>query len=276
MSEGGNTRERDTFEESVEEVRELMASADLEEDAEDIESRGAALLGNRRQVISLALAVILMVIAIYVVFPKVVGVGDAVGELDEATWYWLVIALGFNVVRFLAYSSLFRGVLSGEGDDEVNRRLDFRASYQITMAGFAATILFSAAGAGGVALTYWALRKAGMERRRAACRMVAFMVLLYTVYLASLLIFGVLLRVGALSGERPIAGTIVPAAIAGGALVILGFVALLPGDFERRMAAFRRRRKLRALATGPATLATGVRTALTYIRHPTRSASAIV
>ncbi|MEA2367786.1 MAG: putative heme transporter [Thermoleophilaceae bacterium] len=276
MSEGGNTRERDTFEESVEEVRELMASADLEEDAEDIESRGAALLGNRRQVISLALAVILMVIAIYVVFPKVVGVGDAVGELDEATWYWLVIALGFNVVRFLAYSSLFRGVLSGEGDDEVNRRLDFRASYQITMAGFAATILFSAAGAGGVALTYWALRKAGMERRRAACRMVAFMVLLYTVYLASLLIFGVLLRVGVLSGERPIAGTIVPAAIAGGALVILGFVALLPGDFERRMAAFRRRRKLRALATGPATLATGVRTALTYIRHPTRSASAIV
>jgi uncharacterized membrane protein YbhN (UPF0104 family) len=269
-------RERDTFDESVDEVRELMASADLEEDAEDIESRGAALLGSRRQVISLALAVVLMVIAIYVVFPKVVGVGDAVGELDEATWYWLVVALGFNVLRFLAYSSLFRGVLSGEGDDDVNRRLDFRASYQITMAGFAATILFSAAGAGGVALTYWALRKAGMERRRAACRMVAFMVLLYTVYLGSLVIFGVLLRVHVLSGETPLAGTIVPAGIAGGALVIIGLVALLPGDFERRLAAFRRRRKLQALATGPATLATGVRTALAYIRHPTRSASALV
>jgi uncharacterized membrane protein YbhN (UPF0104 family) len=269
-------RDRDTFDESVDEVRELMASAELEEDAEDIESRGAALLGNRRQIVSLALAVILMVIAIYVVFPKVVGVGDAVGELDQASWYWLVVALGFNGVRFLAYSSLFRGVLSGEGDDQVNRRLDFRASYQITMAGFAATILFSAAGAGGVALTYWALRKAGMERRRAACRMVAFMVLLYTVYLGALLIFGVLLSVHVFSGENPLAGTIVPAAIAGGALVILGLVALLPGDFERRLAAFRRRRKLQALATGPATLATGVRTALNYIRHPSRSASALV
>jgi uncharacterized membrane protein YbhN (UPF0104 family) len=270
------TTEGDPFEESVEEVRELMASAELEGDAEDIEQRGAALLGNRRQVITLIVAVVLMVIAIYVVFPKVVGVGDAVGELGDATWYWVAIAVAFNLVRFVAYSSLFRGVLSGEGDDKVNRRLDFNSSYQITMAGFAATILFSAAGAGGVALTYWALRKAGMERRRAASRMVAFMVLLYTVYLGTLLLFGILLQTGVFSGERPLAGTTVPAAIAGGVLVLLGFVALLPGDFERRLAAFRRRRRLRALATGPATLATGVRTALDYIRHPSRSASALV
>jgi uncharacterized membrane protein YbhN (UPF0104 family) len=270
-------RERDTFDDSVDEVRELIASAELEEDAEGIEERSAALLGNRRQMISLLLAVVLMVIAIYVVFPKVVGIGDAIGRLGDAHWYWIAVALAFNVVRFLAYSSLFQGVLSGEGREvEVNRRLDMRASYQITMAGFAATILFSAAGAGGVALTYWALRKAGMERRRAACRMVAFMVLLYTVYLASLVVFGILLRTGVLHGEEPVAGTIVPAAIAAGALVLLGLIALVPGDFERRLATFRRRERLRALATGPATLATGVRTALAYIRHPARSASAIV
>ena len=268
-------RERDTFEESAEEVRELMASAELEEDAEDIESRGAALLGSRRQVITLVLAVTLLIIAIYVIFPKVVGVGDAVGELDRATWYWVAVAIAFNVLRFLAYSSLFRGVLSGEHTESVNERLDMRASYHITMAGFAATILFSAAGAGGVALTYWALRKAGMERRRAACRMVAFMVLLYTVYLLTLVVFGVLLRAGVLHGEHPVGGTIIPAAVAGGLLVILGLVALLPGDFERRLSAFRRRRRLRAAATGPATLATGVRTALAYMRHPWRSASAI-
>ena len=62
--------------------------------------------------------------------------------------------------------------------------LDWRESYQITMAGLAATRLFSAGGAGGIVLTYWALRKAGMERRQSACRMVAFLVLLYIVYLA--------------------------------------------------------------------------------------------
>ena len=106
------TTERDTFDDSVEEVRELMASADLEQDAEGIEQRGAALLQNRRQLVMLLLAVILMVVAIYVVFPKLVGVSDAIGKLGDATWYWVVVAVAFNGVRFLSYTSLFSGVLS--------------------------------------------------------------------------------------------------------------------------------------------------------------------
>ena len=97
--------------------------------------------------------------------------------------------------------ALFRGVLGGTRDDDVHRRLDLRASYQITMAGLAATRIFSAAGAGGIVLTYWALRKAGMPRRRAACRMVAFLVLTYFVYLVALVVFGVLLRTGVLHGD---------------------------------------------------------------------------
>ena len=51
------------------------------------------------------------------------------------------------------------------------------------MAGLAATRLFSAGGAGGIVLTYWALRKAGMPRKETAARMVAFLVLLYAVYM---------------------------------------------------------------------------------------------
>ena len=77
------------------------------------------------------------------------------------------------------------------------------ASYQITMAGLAATRIFSAGGAGGIALTYWALRKAGMPRRRSACRMVAFLALMYCVYLFALVIFGVLLRTGRAAGRQP-------------------------------------------------------------------------
>src|SRR5207248_3966418 len=134
----------------------------------------------------------------------------------DATWYWVPVACAFNVVSFVAYTALFRSVLGGrsvENDDKIKRRLDTRASYEITMAGFGATILFSAAGAGGVALTYWALRKAGMERWRTACRMIAFLVLLYSVYLFSLIVFAVLLRTHVMSGEAPVAGTIVPAGI---------------------------------------------------------------
>jgi uncharacterized protein (TIRG00374 family) len=176
---------------------------------------------------------------------------------------------------------LFRGVLGGRDDDEVRRRLDVRASYEITMAGFAATVLFSAAGAGGVALTYWALRKAGMRRRRAACRMIAFLVLLYSVYLLSLIVFGTLLRVGVLPGDAPLSATIVPAAIAAGLLVILALMALIPQDFERRMETMKEREARFArfagrLATAPAVFARGVRTAIAYVRHPTRSLGAIL
>ena len=38
------------------------------------------------------------------------------------------------------------------------------------MAGLAATRLFAAGGAGGIALTAWALRRAGMDRRTVAGR----------------------------------------------------------------------------------------------------------
>ncbi len=160
--------------------------------------------------------------------------------------------------------------------DEVRRRLDLRASYQITMAGLAATRIFSAAGAGGIVLTYWALRKAGMPRRRAGCRMVAFLVMMYSVYLLALVVFGVLLRTGVLPGDNPFGGTIVPAAVAGVAIMLLGLIALIPGDFERRLREFsrgyRRTRWATRLASGPATLATGVRTAIDYMRHPSRGA----
>jgi uncharacterized protein (TIRG00374 family) len=216
--------------------------------------------------------VLLLVVAIYVLFPKIVGADEALNKLDDATWYWILIAIGFNALAFAAYVALFRGVLGGTRDDEVHRRLDLRASYLITMAGLAATRIFSAGGAGGLVLTYWALRKAGMPRRRAACRMVAFLVLTYFVYLAALVIFGVLLRSGVLPGPAPLAGTVVPAAVSGGIIVLFLMIAAIPDDFERRIQAYargyRRARYLQRIAKGPATLAMGTRTAIAFIRHP--------
>jgi len=148
------------------------------------------------------------------------------------------------------------------------------------MAGFVATTLFSAGGAGGIALTYWALRKAGMPRRGAAWRMVAFLALLYGVYLVAVVVFGVLLRVGLLPGPHPVGMTIVPAAIAGIALVIVLLVSLIPDDVERRLAhwsrGYRRRATwLRRLAAGPVLLASGTRMAIGLVREPARGLPAV-
>src|SRR4051812_970411 len=246
---------------------ELAAEA-IEDEAEDFEERGKELLRDRRRIAGLVAAVVLLVVAIYVILPKVVGLNDVFGRLSDATWYWVVIAAAFNALSFGAYSVLFRGVLGGREDDLVHRRLDLRTSYQITMAGFVATTIFSAGGAGGIALTYWALRKAGMSRRRAACRMVAFLVLLYSVYLAALLIFGVLLRTGVLHGDNPVGGTIVPAAVGGVGLLILFAISFIPEDVQRgiRRLESRSARIGARLARAFGTLASGVGTPLQHLR----------
>jgi len=252
---------------------------DLGIDEEEFEREGLALFQDRRRLLSLFLLFVLLIVAIYVLFPKVVGLEGTLDRIDDATWYWVVVAVLFNVAAFAAYVALFRGILGGSPGDVLHRRLDIGASYQITMAGLAATRIFSAAGAGGIVLTYWALRKAGMSRRRAGCRMVAFLVLLYTVYLVALLLFGVLMRAGVLPGDDPVGGTIIPAAVAGGALLVIGLISLIPGDVERRLVSFgqgyRRPRLAVRLVKGPAAVATGVRTALAYIRHPRRGAVAV-
>jgi uncharacterized protein (TIRG00374 family) len=257
-------------------TEELAAEA-LEQEAEDFEERGAALLRDRRRIAGLVLAMVLLVVAIYVVLPKVVGLNDVLGRLSEAKWYWVAIAPAFSALAFVSYAVLFRGVVGGRDDDLVHRRLDYRTSLQITLAGFVATSLFSAGGAGGIALTYWALRKAGMSRRRAACRMVAFLALLYSVYLLALVVFGVLLSAEVLHGEHPLAATVAPAAVAGAVLLLLVAVSFLPEDVERRIRRVEARgtrwaRIAGTLARAPATLASGVRTALAHVRHPRRSA----
>jgi uncharacterized protein (TIRG00374 family) len=246
----------------------------------EIERAGTRLIGDRRRVITVLAAFVLLIVGIYVLLPKVVGLHDAAERLGHPRWGWVAVAVGFMVCSFFAYAALFRGILGGgDADDPVYKRLDFRVSFGITRAALAATTLFSAAGAGGVALTYWALRKAGMERRRAACRMVAFLVLLYSVYAGALIVFAVLLRTGVLNGQAPVAGTIVPAGIAAICFVVVGLLALIPGDLERRIVKMEARprtaRIARRLATGPAIVATGVRTALSNLRHPRQGASAI-
>lgn len=228
-------------------------------------------------------AVALFVAGLYVVLPAALsGLSDMSEVISDADPIWIVVALGFNVLSFAAYIALFRGVVGGEWEDagESGPRVDWAASYQITMAGLAATRLFAAAGAGGIALTYWALRQAGMVRREAARRMVAFLVLQYGVYMGAIVICGVLLRVGLFPGPNPVGMTIVAAALAGVVIVLYVLISLTPTDIERRLATWSRgyRRRaiwLRRLAAGPALISEGTRTAIKIVRDPQRGPLAI-
>ncbi len=144
-----------------------------------------------RRMVQTAIVVLALLIGIYFLFPKLVGLGDALSKLDEAEPVWIGVAICFNVAAFATYTALFKAVVGGRV-----LRFTWAETYQINMAGLAATLLFSAGGAGGIALTFWALRKAGMGRRDAGRRMVAFLTLHYAFYPLALIVFGVLLRTG--------------------------------------------------------------------------------
>lgn len=221
---------------------------------------------TRGRVIASLVFVVGVVAFLYFGLPKLVGFSASFKRLGEGNAWWLAGAAVLEFCSFCGYVALFRAVFVHRSS-----RIGWNASYQITLAGLAATRLFAAAGAGGIALTAWALRRSGMERRLVASRLVAFMALLYGVYMCALVIDGVGLYLGLWPGPAPFAITIVPAIF--GAVVIGAFLsmALLPRDFDRLMAARGAgegllSRAARRLATIPSAAATGIRTALALLR----------
>jgi hypothetical protein len=101
--------------------------------------------------------------------------------------------------------------------------------------------------------------------------MFAFLVLLYFVYAASLLIDGIGMASGVFPGGESFALTVVPAIVAVILFATAGAMALLPGDMERRLSrsaegSGRFAHWVSRAVTVPALAATGVRTAIDLVR----------
>jgi putative heme transporter len=207
---------------------------------------------------------------LYFVLPKLLGLNQTWNRIEHGNAWWLALAAVLEVCSFLGYIVLFRGVFI-----RGHSRIDWAESYQITMASLAATRLFATAGAGGIALTAWALRRSGMGRRTVASRMIAFLALLYGVYMATLVLDGVGLYIGLIPGPAPFAITIVPAIL--GAVMIALFlgIAMVPMDLGRLIGPLRTgdgrlARLASRVSAASATAATGVRSAISLLRarHP--------
>jgi len=253
----------------------------VEEVSEAVEQvgRGAAMAAEEemprvvltRQRVILFVAFILSGVGfLYFVLPKLAGVGTTVHRIEGGDTWWIAIGVVLELLSFAGYVVLFRAVFVRR-DSGSPTRIGWPESYEITMAGLAATRLFAAAGAGGVALTAWALRRSGMEPRLVACRMVAFMVLLYVIYAGSLLLDGIGLGAELFPGGGSFAITIVPAIVAAALFAVAGAMALLPDDVERRLGRWasgsgRLAHWMARAATVPALAASGLRTAIELIR----------
>src|SRR3954451_18221051 len=186
-----------------------------------------------RQIVVLVVASAVMVAGLVVIAPALADLPDVWSKLSTGHLDWLMLALGLEALSFVGHAILFRAVsVDADGDGS---RIGLRASTEITLAGHAATRLFASGGAGGIALTAWALKKAGMESRDVAARMTTFMVLLYSVYMGALLFGGLGLYTGIIPGGGSFALTVVPAILGGVVIAIVAAAQLVrPGEGRAR------------------------------------------
>lgn len=216
-----------------------------------IERPAARRFSIPRPALVTGLAVLAAVVLVTALPGAYAAIRDGIGQIPHADARWIALALGLEALSFAGHVVLFRAVFV-DGDAQVG----YGASYEITMAGHAATRLFGAAGAGGVALQVWALRRAGISGRTVAARMVAFLVLLYSFYAVTVAVVGLGLWTGVLPGGGSAVLTVVPGALA---------VALIGGALGSSRLAARLRLRGRA-ARIAATVSDGVDGALEIVR----------
>jgi uncharacterized protein (TIRG00374 family) len=249
------------------ETRHQSPNTPAPDDGEDHEEHPPRLDISARNLAGFTVFVVLAIVALYFLLPQVAGLEETWRRLEDGSPIWLGLAVVFTVGMFGGYVLLFQGVFGRAAEG----RLTLRESYQVCMAGLAATRLFSAGGAGGIVLTAWAMRGAGLRRRVVADKTISFLVLTYLVYTTCLVVFGYGLRFGVFPGPDPFTMTVIPATLALIATVLGLSIAFVPTDFERRLQALALRhgrtgRLAQRLATLPATASSGIRDALHHLR----------
>ncbi len=222
---------------------------------------------TRKRIVIGAIVMGFFIVGLYFLVPKLAGLKNTWGTLRHGDPLWLALGAVFEMLSVAGYAVLFNTIF-GRG----MQRIDWRASIEIPLAGIAAIRLLAAAGAGGVAVTAWALRNAGMAARTIACRMVANYAIQYSVYLGALVVCGIGLWTGVFTGGGSFVITVVPAIFGASAIALVASAALVPQDFERRLRAMSEHpnwlgRLASRLAAAPSTLGSGIRTAFDLIRE---------
>jgi uncharacterized membrane protein YbhN (UPF0104 family) len=222
---------------------------------------------SRRNMAFAGVFILAAIVGMYFLVPKLAGLNQTWGQIKAGNPWWLAIGAGLEFLSVASYAVLFRTVFARGFP-----RLSWRASIEIPLAGIAAIRLLAAAGAGGVAVTVWALRRAGMTPRVIACRIAANYSVQYSLYLLALVVCGLGLWLGIFEGQGPVELTLLPAVFGAVGLALGAGMSLVPGDFERRLEHLSRRsgrvgRMAARFATLPATLGSGIRTAVGLVRE---------
>lgn len=166
---------------------------------------------------------------------------------------WLLLGVALELFSCGAYVLVFRAVFC--------TRMSWRTSTEIGLSEQAANSLLSVGGAGGLALGAWILRRGGLAAAQIGRRTVAFFLLTSLANVGFLVLGGLALASGLMSGPSdPLLGA-VPVAVGIGAIAL----ALSAGAAARALGANSARPRAQAVLSA---IGDGVEEAVTLLRSP--------
>jgi uncharacterized protein (TIRG00374 family) len=234
--------------------------------------RSASFWNRHKRAVSGVIAAAVAAGFFYYVVPRIVGLGPTLRLLRRGDVWWLVLGVVLETLSYVGAIVLFHGVFATQ-----ENRIGWKASSEITMAGAAATKLVATAGAGGIALTVWALRGYGLSGAEVANGMVCYEILTYGVYMGAMAIAGYGLWFGLFHGPAPVGVTLVPAVFATVVIVIVLSMLFVYEPVEKFLlgraerSSVRAARRWRSIAAFPRSIHEGLVTAIEMVKRRDRS-----
>jgi uncharacterized protein (TIRG00374 family) len=185
---------------------------------------------------------------VYLLVPRLAGLQGTWHRIEDGSPAWLGGAVALEACSYAGYAWLIASLSAAGGIS-----LGLRRSTQITLAATAATRLLAAGGAGGIAVTSWALSRAGHGPGGAARQVSAQIVATYTVFMGAIIVGGTAL---AIAGEPPLLSSF-PAILATAVVALFGVAVQAPDALRRRIGTGGRWR--RRLLAAPQAMADGTK-----------------
>jgi uncharacterized membrane protein YbhN (UPF0104 family) len=174
-------------------------------------------VSSRRRLLFSIVVGLLLAAGVILLLAKASGFAKLVDRLREANAAWLVAATAVQVCSIFGYVVAFRATVAMDP----GKRIALAPAGRIVLASLGATRLLAAAGAGGLAVNYWALRRLGIEARDAVIRVLALNTLLYALFGAAGFVAAAVMLA---TGDAPAAVAIPWLVVVGAAVVAARFV----------------------------------------------------
>jgi uncharacterized protein (TIRG00374 family) len=168
---------------------------------------GTWLRALRNSIISLAIFFGLIVGLLL----SVPGLRSAAERITDASPLWVGVSIALELLSCVGYVVLFELVFG---------RIGKRLSSRLSLAELAVNSVVSVSGMGGIALGAWVLRSKGVSVERIAKRSVLIFALTSAVNVGAVVVFGVLMGLGILSGSENPLLTFLPAAAALATIIV--------------------------------------------------------